>query len=393
MSASRQVLAITAVALKSLPRRIGTSLVVIVGVAAVVAVLVAALAVARGFTRAAAKTGSPGRAIVLAGDTESSSSLSRAAAATIMDAPGIVHTAAGRPIASAEALEFIPLTDQHTGLDAYATVRGVGAEAFALRPEVRLVAGRMFKPGEHEVIVGRAVEERLGGLGIGRTITLPNGAWTVVGIFTSGGDSHESEILTDAASLMNAYRHNQFNSVTVKLDDPSDFDRFNAALTSNPTLSVKAQREVDYFAAMSRPVSRLLEIIAYGIGAIMAFGAVFGALNTMYSAVSARRMEIATLRAIGFGGASVVVSVVIEALVLGLAGAMLGSLVAWLLLNGATVSTMTGVTPSQITFGLAVGPSVVVIGVLFALGIAVVGGICAASRASRISVADAMRVV
>ncbi|MGH8150589.1 MAG: ABC transporter permease [Steroidobacteraceae bacterium] len=393
MSASRQILAITAVALKSLPRRIGTSLVVVVGVAAVVAVLVAALAVARGFTRAAAKTGSPGRAIVLAGDTESSSGISRAAAATIMDAPGVAQTATGRPIASAEALEFIPLTDEHTGLDAYATVRGVGPEASALRPEVRLVAGRMFKPGEHEVIVGRAVEERLGGLGLGRSITLPNGAWTVVGVFTSGGDSHESEILTDAASLMNAYRHNEFNSVTVKLGGPRDFERFNAALTSNPTLSVKAQREVDYFAAMSRPVSRLLEIIAYGIGAIMAFGAVFGALNTMYSAVSARRTEIATLRAIGFGGASVVVSVVIEALVLGLAGAGLGSLVAWSLLNGATVSTMTGVTPSQLTFGLAVGPGIVLIGVLFALGIAVVAGICAASRASRISVADAMRVV
>jgi len=393
MSAVRQVRAVTAVGLMSLPQRIGTSLVVVVGVATVVAVLVSALAVARGFTKAATKTGSADRAIVLAGDTEASSGISRSAAATIMDAPGVAQTATGQPIGSAEVLEFIPLTDQHTGLDAYATVRGVGPEAFSLRPNVRLVAGRMFKPGEHELIVGHAVEERLGGLAIGSSVTLPNGAWKIVGIFASDGDSHESEIMTDGASLMNAYRHNEFNSVTVKLDAPRDFGRFNAALTSNPTLSVKAQREDAYYAAMSRPVAQLLELIAYGIGGIMAFGAVFGALNTMYSAVSARRSEIATLRAIGFAGTPVVVSVVVEALVLGLAGALLGSLVAWSLLNGATISTMTGVTPSQITFGLEVGPGSVLVGVLFALAISAIGGIAAAGRAARISVAAAMRVV
>ena len=392
MNTLKQIGAVTVAALQAIPRRLGSSLVVVIGTATTVAVLTSALAVAAGFTRAAAQSGNPDRAIVLEGLNEASSGISRANVATILDAPGVAHTATGRPIASAETLRDIPLTNFKTGEDAYITVRGVGPEALVLRPETQLVAGRLFEPGRREAIIGRAVEERLGGPSIGSSITLPDGDWKVVGIFSSGGGSHESEILTDASSLMSTYHSSDFNSVTVRLASPQDFPRFSAALASDPTLAVKAQREDEYYAAVSRPISRLLKITAYSLGCIMAFGAAFGALNTMFSAVRRRRTEIATLRAIGFGGISVIASVVTEALLLGLVGALLGALAAGLLLDGARVSTMLSMeTFSHITFGLEVGPGIVLIGVLFALAIALVAGVFAARQAARISIAAGMR--
>jgi putative ABC transport system permease protein len=384
MSRLRQMLAVTDMGLRSIPARLGTSLAVVIGVAAVVAVLVAALAVAESFAGAAAKTGDPRRAIVLNGDTEADSGFSRENALAILNS--------AQAVGSAEVLEFVSLVDQHSGLNAYTTIRGVGNQVLVLRPELRLVQGRMFNRGAREVIVGRAVQHRLAGLQVGSSITLPNGDWKVVGAFESGGDSHESEVLADAETLLNAYHRNEFNSVTVGLKNADDFTRFNTALGANPTLSVKAHREPEYFATMSKAVSELLITIAYGIGSIMALGAVFTALNTMYSAVSTRAIEIATLRAMGFGAAPVVVSVLAEALALGLLGAALGSGIAWLLLNGATMSAMTGVTPSQLTFHLVVGPMRMLIGSAFAAAIVVTGGLLAAIRAAGMPVAAALRM-
>jgi putative ABC transport system permease protein len=392
MSAFKEIRAVTGMGLRSVPARLGTSLVVVVGVAAVVAVLISALAIATGFRRASAATGSPARAVVLSGTTESGSQVTRENAIKVMDAPGVEVGADGQPVASAETLAFVPVSDRHSGLNAFATLRGVGRKASALRPEIKLVAGRMFSTGAHEVVVGRAVQQRLGALEVDSGVTLPNGEWKVVGVFESGGDAHESELLTDADTLLDAYRRNGYNTVTVALDGSTGFDRLSAALDAEPSLAVKAQREDDYYAAESRSVSTLLLIVAYGIGGIMAFGAVFGALNTMYSAVSTRTTEIATLRAIGFGAGAVVVSVLAEALVLGLAGALVGGLAVWLLLNGSTVSTMTGVTPSQLTFALQVRPGLVAIGIGFAVAIAAVGGLFAALRAARVPVASAMRM-
>jgi putative ABC transport system permease protein len=392
VSSLRQIGAVTTLALETVPRRLGTSLVVVAGTATTVAVLFSALAVATGFTKAATKTGRPDRAIVVGGLSEASSSISRENVATIMDAPGVAHTATGQPIASAETLESIPFTDSRTGLDAWATVRGVGSEALQLRREIQLVAGRLFVPGKRELIVGRDVEERLGGLPLGSDVALPDGTWRVVGIFSSGGGSRDSELLTDASSLLNFGHRKGFNSVSVRLVEPQAFARFSVTLASNPTLSVNAQREDEYYKQMSRPISQLLEITAYGIGGIMAFGAAFGAFNTMSSAVRARRIEIATLRAIGYGERSVFASVVIEALVLGLAGALLGAFTAWLLLDGARISTVVATgTPLHITFGLEVGPRTVLIGVLCALGIAASAGIFAARQALQISIAAGMR--
>ena len=393
MSAFTEIRAVTGMGLRSVPARLGTSLVVVVGVAAVVAVLISALAIATGFRRAAAATGNPARAIVLSAANETNSQVSRESVLKIADADGVAVGADGQAVASAETLAFVPVSDTHTGLNAFATLRGVGRKASALRPEIKLVVGRMFSTGAHEAVVGRAVQRRLGGLEVGSSVTLPNGDWQIVGAFESGGDAHESELLADADTLLDAYRRNGYNSVTVALDGAAGFDRLKAALAAEPGLAVEARREDEYYAAESLPVSSLLLIVAYGIGGIMAFGAVFGALNTMYSAVSTRTTEIATLRAIGFGARAVVVSVVAEALVLGLTGALLGAVGAWLLLDGSTVSTMTGVTPSQLTFALRVGPRLIAIGIAFALAIAGLGGLFAALRAARVPVASAMRLV
>lgn len=367
-------------------------MIVVISTATTVAVLVAALAVATGFTRASTRNGSSDRAIVLSGMNEVSSGIPRANLGAIMDAPGVAHMAAGAAIASADTLTSIAFTDARTDRDVYLPVRGVGTAALMLRPEVTLVAGRQFIPERHEVIVGRALAQRIGGLGVGSKIGFPDGDWSVVGIFSAQGGPQESEILTGAISLMNSLRLTGFNSVTVRLTGPSAFERFSSALTSTPGLSVKAFREDVYYAAISGPMSRLLKSIAYGLGLIMAFGATFGALNTMSSAVRARRTEIATLRAIGFGGTAIVTSVVIEALVLGFAGALLGALVAWSLLNGARISMMVAAgTPLHITFGLEVGGKILVVGALFALGIASAAAIFAAKQAARISIAAAIQ--
>jgi putative ABC transport system permease protein len=311
-----------------------------------------------------------------------------------MDAPGVARTASGLPIASAETLVSVTFTDSHTGRDAYIPVLGVGLGAFVLRPETKVIAGRLFVPGRREVIVGRALEQRIGGLSIGSNITFQDGDWKVVGIFSSGGGTYESEIVTDATSLMNANGLKNFNSVTLRLESPLDFARFSAALAANPTLSVKAQRENEYYAMISQPISRLLESTAYGLGCIMAFGSVFGALNTTFSAVRARKTEIATLRAIGFGAVPVVASVLIEALVLGLGGALLAVLATSLLVDGAIISTMVaGGTSLHITFGLEVEPKIVLVGALFALAIAASGGIFAARQAMKISIAAGMQKI
>jgi putative ABC transport system permease protein len=275
-----------------------------------------------------------------------------------------------------------------------ATLRGVGSEVLALRPEMKLVEGRMFAPAVHEVVAGRAASKRLDDLSVGSRIRLPQGDWTVVGLFESDGDTHESELLTDADTLISAFqRGDVFSSVTVGLEHADAFDTFKNAITTDPTLSVDVKREPEYFADASRPIGRILKFIAYVIGGIMALGAVFAALNTMYSAISARTTEIATLRAIGFGAASVVVSVFVEALLLALVGAAIGASLAWFFFNGSSVSTLSGTSPSQLTYALVVSPDLIAIGIGCACAIGVLGGLFPAIRAAKLPVAAAMRLV
>jgi putative ABC transport system permease protein len=390
MRGLRELLAVTGMSLLGIPKRPGSSSVIVVGIAGVVAVLICVFALAIGFTETAARTGRADRALILGRGalSEAASRLSRDNANTILDRPEISKGRGGKPIASAENLLSVRFTDQHTGIDSFATLRGVSPAAALLRPEVRLVAGRMFKPGVREIIVGRSAQRRLHGLQVGDIISAAQGVdWTIVGAFVSDEDTHESEMLTDIETLLSAFERNDFNSVTVLLDNPASFDSLRAALATNPSLSVDAKRESEYFAEASKDRGRLLKFIAYVIGGVMAFGAIFAAVNAMYSAIGTRTVEIATLRAIGFSGDSVLVSVLVEALVLVAVGAMIGAFLAWFFFNGSSVSTLSGASPSPVTYSLHVTPALITLGIGCAALIGLVGGLIPAIRAATLPVA------
>jgi putative ABC transport system permease protein len=277
--------------------------------------------------------------------------------------------------------------------DAFITLRGVGPEAFAVRKEVKLVEGRMFRPGLHELLVGRAAQRQFTGLSVGSRVRLGDGDWTVVGAFTSGGSSLESTLLADADTVLMAYRRNAFNSVTVLLQSADSLGLLKRVLSSTPGLLVDVWREPEYLASLAQPLNRLLTTIAYAIGAIMALGAAFGALNTMYTAVSARRTEIATLRAVGFGGLSIVVSVLTEALLLAAVGALIGVAIVYAALDGRTISTIGDVLGNnpQLVYSLNIGSFAVVSSVVLACAVGLLGGIFPALRAAYVPVADALR--
>jgi len=250
----------------------------------------------------------------------------------------------------------------------------------------------MFQTGLREIIVGSSAQARFKGLELGDHVTSGDAEWIIVGAFASNGDAHESELLTDIDTLLAAYHRVALNSVTVWLDSPSNFDAFKAGITTNPTLTLDVQREGDYYESQSKRFGSFLSVVANVVGVIMAIGAIFGALNTMYSAVSARAVEIATLRALGFGATGVVVSVFVEALVLAITGALLGAAVAWLVFNGNTVSTISGGnTLAQVAFHLRVGLDLVVIGIVWSCVVGFVGGLFPAIRAARQPVAVALR--
>lgn len=388
----KQIVAVTSMNLRSLPQRIGTAWVIVIGIAVTVAVMVSVLAMAAGFQHTLKGTARADRAIVLraGSQAELESTIDRENAQTIMDAPGVKKDEAGRPIASAEAVVIVALPQKKDGADANVTLRGVGANAMKLRPEMHLIAGRMFRPAVRELIVGKSAVAQFKGLELGSRIAFRDSEWTVVGIYESGGDAHESELQGDVETVLSAYRRNGFQSVTAMLDSADAFDRFKAALTTDPTLKVSVQREADYYAAQSRNLSKLLNLLAYFVGGIMALGACFGALNTMYTAVSTRTREIATLRAIGFSGMPIVISVIVESLLLAIIGSVIGSCAAWLFFNGNTVNTL-GAGFTQVVFHLTVTASLVVSGIFVACTIGMLGGLLPAIRAARLPIATALR--
>jgi putative ABC transport system permease protein len=388
----RQILAIADMNLRSLAQRLGASWVIVIGIAVTVAVMVSVLAMAQGFGETLKGTARTDRAIVIraGSNAELSSTMTRANALTILDAPGIRKDGDGRPIASPEVVAILALPQKGTGTEANVTLRGVGPKAPATRPELHLVAGRMFQPALRELIAGQAAVTQFKGLDLGSRIAFHEAEWTVVGIFESHGDAHESELMGDNETVLSAYRRNLFQSVTALLESPADFDRFKTALTTDPTLRVDVKRETDYYAEQSVQLTKLLNLLAYFVGGIMALGAVFGALNTMYSAVSTRVLEIATLRAIGFSGAPIVVALLFESMLLALLGSAIGGAAAWLFFNGNTVNTL-GANFTQIVFHLSVTPPLLAAGVIVALVIGLLGGLFPAIRAARIPIATALR--
>jgi putative ABC transport system permease protein len=363
---------------------VGASLVVVIGIAGVVGVLVTVLAMGQSLHRTMATTGRADRAIILAkgAQAEGSSSIPRDSAVTLAEAgkPG----PDGKPIASMEMLAQTRLPGRD-GQIKNVSVRGVGPEAGSLRPEITIVQGRMFQPGLQELVVGRNLGIKFPNLEPGDRIQLQSGTWTIVGTFASGGSAHDSEILGDADTLLAAFHRNAFQSVTIALNGPGGLARLNALIAANPTLAVEAKQEDVFFAAQSGGFTRILTVIGLFVGITMAIGAVFSALNTMYAAVSAQSVEIATLRAIGYNGTAVLVGVFCEALALALAGALLGIAVAWLIFNNHALTTGSVVYALQINFSLAV------LGIVWALAIGTLGGLFPAIRAARMPVADALR--
>jgi putative ABC transport system permease protein len=318
------------------------------------------------------------------------SSLPREQVQTIMDAPGIGKGVDGKPVASADVLTIVKLKRRDDDLPVNAVLRGIGPQGFTLRPEVRMMDGRIFQPAVRELIVGRAAQAQFRGLEIGDVLHFRNSDWTVVGSFDSG-NSLESGLLADSQTVLSAYGRNSFQSLTAQLESAQALERFKESLTGNPTLSVKIERESDFYAAQMKGRSDGLFRIGYIVGTIMAIGALFGALNAMYSAVSARSLEIATLRAIGFGSGAIVISVFIEALLLALTGGILGAGCAWLLFNGQAINTSFG-SSTQTVFSSAVTPGLLALGVVWALAIGIIGGLFPAWRAARLPVATALQV-
>jgi putative ABC transport system permease protein len=373
--------------LRAIPDRLGASLVIVIGMALVVGVTISILSMSVGFMRTVYNTGRIDRAIVLSRGSqyEVASAISRDNALTITDAPGLKIASDGKPIVSAEYLTAVLVTKKSDGLDAYVSLRGIGREGFTLRPEIRLLSGRMFQSARHELIVGKSALAQFEGLEVGGQVPLPDGDWTITGSFVSNGDEHESELLADSETLLSTMRANTFHSVTVMLEKPESLEQFRTAVTSNPTLAVDVARETVFLAEQSKYLNTFLTLIAYVVGGIMGLGATFGALNTMYTGVSARAMEIATLRAIGFSGVAVVVSVLTESLVLAVSGAALGAVAAWIVFNGNFHAV------GGLVFRLAVTPSLIALGIGFAFTLGFVGGLFPALRAASLPVADALR--
>ncbi|WP_447732494.1 ABC transporter permease [Rhodanobacter soli] len=389
----RQTLSITGVGISTLRQRIGASLVVVVGIAGVVGVLVAMLAMGEGFQSTLQQTGSDGTAIVLRGgsNAELNSVLDRDSVNVVAQAPGVARSADGKPVASAEQSVVANLPKRNdASVEANVPIRGVGDEAWTLRPNVKIVQGRRFKPGLRELVVGQGAMRQFAGLDVGSQLRLAGQEWSIVGEFASG-DSHDSELWGDAQTVASAYRRgSSVQSVTVRLTSPQAFDAFKAALSSDPRLKVDVSTTREYFSKQSENLTKVIRVVGITVGVIMAIGAIFGALNTMFAAIAARAREIATLRAIGFRGLPVVVSVLMETMLLALLGGVLGGLVSWLIFNGYTASTL-GANFSQVVFQFKVSPELLWLGIKWAMAIGFVGGLFPAVRAARLPVTTALR--
>ncbi len=378
---------------RSVKARWTSTIVAVVGIAGTVGVFVAMLSLARGFKATLVSSGSPDNALITrAGATsEMTSGVSLDAVKIIQDAPGIARGADG-PLLTPEAVLMAPIPLRSTGTDANVELRGVAPNVFAIRSNVKITEGRMFRPGLSELVVGKNAKATYSGLTLGSTIALGSAHWQVVGIFDAGGSAFDSEVWGDAHLLNGAYKRPDTlsQSVTVHLTSPATLQQLRDTLTADPRLSVDVTREIDYYAKQSTRMTQLITILGGFVALIMAIGAVFGALNTMYSAVAERGREIATMRALGFNSGNVILSFLVEALLISLVGGLLGCL-AVLPLNGLTTSTMNFQTFSNLAFAFKITFDLLWMGVLFALVMGVLGGMPPAIRAASRPVASALR--
>jgi len=388
-----QIVAVTGVNLKSIRERAGSSAVAIIGIAGVVVVFVSVLSIAEGFRAAMAKAGDPQRIIVMrtGSDTEMTSGLSGEDARLIMDTPGILKGSNG-PLASAELFVIVNHPLARSGTDANVPLRGVSPNVLQVRPEVKIVEGRMFESGRNEIVVGRAASRQFANLSVGNTVRWGENSWQVVGIFDANGSIAESELWCDARVLQPAYRRgNSYQSVYARLESIDSFQSVKDAMTADQRLRVTVIREPEYYAEQSRVLQSLVRYVGFAIAGLMGIGAVFGAVNTMYNAVASRTREIATLRALGFKGLPVVISVLTEAVVLSLIGGAIGGLLAYAAFDGYQTATMNWQSFSQVAFAFAVTPALLAQAMIYATIIGLLGGLLPAWKAARMPVVTALR--
>ena len=393
MRTIKQIIAVTALNLRNIPQRLASSVVAVVGVGAVVLVFAAVLSMAAGLERTMLSAGSDDTAIILrnGSTSELNSGLSNEQVLIVSNAPGVLKDG-NSPIVSAELYVVVDVKKRSNQSDANVPFRGVQASAFDVRRNVTITDGRMFEEGRNEIIVGRSAQQEFMGLETGKAIRFGQTEWLIVGTFDADGSVSESELWTDVRVLQNAYRRgNSFQSVRVKLESLESMETLQQVLADDPRIDVDVLTEREYYSSQSQGLVQFIKLIGYPLTLLMAIGAIFGALNSMYSSVSVRGKEIATLRALGFGPTAVLVSTVVESILLALVGGALGGLFAFLVFNGFQVSTLNGPSFSQVVFDFAVTPELLAQGMRAALLIGVVGGLFPAIRAARLPVATALR--
>jgi putative ABC transport system permease protein len=367
--------------------------VVIVSIAGVVAILCLFMAISRGLSSTMIGAGRDDRAIVLGrdADVEITSGFDTAAVAIVRNAPGVLTDDRRRPLVSGEFVRLLNVRGDDGKTSTY-VVRGVGELQWTVRPELRIVQGRQFRTGAYELVVGSSVSDGTG-LRVGDQIKLRGADWTVSGVFSSDGATvRDSELLADVATLQSLYNLPIFNSATVRLKDAESFDSFRAAVSTDPRVAMDAYREREFYLLQAARSTALLRFVTYSVGALMALGALFAAINAMHTAVRVRIREIATLRAIGFAAGSVIAAVLIESLAFAALGGMIGAVAAWGLVNGSTMNVLlAGSIQNEMTFKLAVTPENIIVGFVLALAIGLLGGLPGAVRAARLQVVDALR--
>jgi putative ABC transport system permease protein len=392
MSLLNQTVAVTVINLKSIRQRMAMSLSTVVAIALVVAVLLAFLAMANGFKATIQGAGSPDIAIILrpGSDAELNSNVTRDQIRLIDEAPGIARD--GRnPIVSGELYLVVDGIKRSTGVKANLPLRGIGSEGVAVRHGIRIIEGRMFNPGSNELVVGKALTKEFSGFDLGQSVRLGTSTWTVVGIFDAGGSVFESEIWADASTVQTLFkRDNYFQTVRARLNDPSDLDALVTYVTDDPRLKLEAMSESAYFAKQSSQTSDLILYLGWPLAIAMAFGALAGALNTMYSSVQARSRDIATLRAIGFGWVPTFVGTLVEAMALAAIGGLVGAAFAYLFFDGLTASTIGG-NFTQVVFSFKLTPQLIGNGVILALVVGLIGGLFPAIRAARLPIVEGLQ--
>ena len=391
----KQILAITGMNIRTILQRSGASIVIIVGIAGSVAVMVSLLAMAEGLNKTIASTGQDDRALIFreGSNSELSSGIAMTDLAIIENTQGIKKSEDG-PMIAAEIFTIIDVKKKGAADTSNLPLRGVQEMSFKIRPELKIIEGVNFFPGRGEVIVGKGAASEFEGLEIGKPIKIRDSEWTVVGIFSTGGDVHESEVWADLAVIQGAFRRGASASIAiVQMEKNASITDFAATLELDPRLNLKVQGEADFYLEQSSGASAVIQVFGYTVAIIMAIGAVFAALNTMYSAVSTRLVEIGTLRAVGFHGSSVLFALMIESMFLALLGGLLGAGLSYLIFNGYTVSTLASVSFTQTAFDFAVTGKIIGQGLILALIVGFLGGLLPARRAATQEITEALRSI